>query len=124
MKRIVFAVAVLTFAITPLVQADLRMPCKLNFYDYLGRGLANIAWAPAEILDSTHEMTLVEGGTVGYTKGLVQGTSRMVMDVFVGVVEILLSPVAPAVNADLKQPNYETLQRDVYPPADLLYNWY
>jgi putative exosortase-associated protein (TIGR04073 family) len=111
----------LAFAMVQVSLADISMPKKPNVYDKLGRGIANIVAAPAEILDSTYNMTLDEGPTIGMTKGFVQGTSRMVMDVFVGAFETatFFIPTRP-----IKQPAYDSGQVNVYPPADLYENWY
>ncbi|GAB4241944.1 MAG: hypothetical protein OHK005_05510 [Candidatus Methylacidiphilales bacterium] len=102
-------------------QADIQMPKKPTFYDRAGQGLANIVLAPIEILDSMWQLTMDEGPTVGFTKGFVQGTSRMAMDVFVGAFELVTSPfpIAP-----IKQPGYDTGTIRYYPPADLYENFY
>jgi putative exosortase-associated protein (TIGR04073 family) len=115
----------LTVALSAVAFADLSLPKKSNFYDQMGRGIANIVLAPAEILDSTYQLTMEEGPTVGLTKGLVQGTSRGVMDICIGVVEVVTSPLAPVFNTEsFKFPAYDSGQKDPYPPADLIDNWY
>lgn len=106
------------------VHADLTMPKKRNFYDQMAEGIANVAFAPVEWLDSTYELTMTEGPTVGLTKGLVQGASRMVMDVAVGLGEIASSPFAMQINDSLKSPAYDSGQVENYVPADLIDNWY
>jgi hypothetical protein len=65
-----------------------------------------------------------EGPTVGYTKGVVQGVSRTVMDIFVGVAQVVTSPFAQVIDSEMKLPAYDSLQAEAYPPADLLDNWY
>lgn len=107
--------------VATLGSADIRMPQKPNFYDRAGQGLANIAFAPLEILDSWFQLTMDEGPTVGFSKGLVQGVSRMSMNVFVGAFELVTSPfpIHP-----IKQPAYDTGQIRAYPPADLYDNFY
>jgi hypothetical protein len=62
-----------------------------------------------------------EGPTVGFTKGFVQGTGRMSMDMFIGVFEMVTSPfpILP-----IKQPAYDTGTVSSYPPADLYDNFY
>ncbi len=120
MKKLLLA-TILVAATISFTFADLQMPKKPNFYDKLGRGVANLLTAPTHILDSTYGITQMEGGTVGYTKGFVQGTSRTVMDVFHGVFDIVTSPFP---SKSLKQPQYDTGVVQVYPPADLLDNWY
>lgn len=104
-----------------VASADLSMPKKDNFYDKMGRGLANIILSPAHLFESPYELTQEYGGTVGMTKGFVQGTSRMVMDIFVGVAEIA---TAPFPTGPLKGRAYDTGQVEPYPNADLKDNWY
>jgi len=119
MKKIALLAACLM--IGSFAQADIQMPKKPNFYDRMGQGVANVLFAPAEILDSTYSLTMEEGPTVGATKGVVQGLSRMVMNVFVGTFQIVSSPFPLKNNP--KQPAYDTLQVSPYPPADLE-DWY
>lgn len=118
--RILSVFCVLIFSAS-MVQADLAMPKRPNFYDKMGQGLANIVLSPAHILDSTYELTQEEGPTVGMSKGLVQGTSRMIMDIVIGVAEVVSSPFG---GKSLKSPAYDNLQVEPYPPADLIDNWY
>jgi putative exosortase-associated protein (TIGR04073 family) len=120
MKKIALLAACML--IGTFAQADIQMPKKPNFYDRMGQGLANIIYSPVEILDSTYALTEEEGPTVGWSKGLVQGTSRMVMNIFVGTFQIVSSPFPLKNNP--KQPAYDTLQVTEYPPADLQDNWY
>lgn len=108
-------------AMVSFSSADLQMPPKPNFYDKLGQGLANIVLSPTEVFDSTYGLLQTEGPTVGATKGFVQGTSRMIMDIFVGAYQIVTSPLP---TPDIKQPAYDTGQVNPYPPSDLLDNWY
>ena len=120
-----FALSLLAVLVSfPLAHADLSMPKKRNFYDQAGEGLANIIHAPSEILDSTYELSMNEGPTVGYTKGVVQGVSRTVMDIFVGVAQVVTSPFAQVIDSEMKLPAYDSQQAEAYPPADLLDNWY
>jgi putative exosortase-associated protein (TIGR04073 family) len=103
-------------------RADIHMPKGDNFYDKMGRGLANITMAPSEILDSQYSVREEEGDTAGFFKGmLVQGVSRMVMDVGVGLYEVFTSPFPPY--ESLKLQAYDTGVVNEYPPADLQ-NWY
>lgn len=101
--------------------ADIQMPKKPTFYDRAGQGLANLVLAPIEILDSMWQLTMDEGPTVGFSKGFVQGTSRMAMNVFVGAFELVTSPfpIAP-----IKQPAFGKDTVQYYPPADLYDNFY
>ena len=106
--------------------ADISMPKKDNFYDKAGRGLANVAHAPAEIFDSTFTLAETEGGTVGYTKGFVQGVSRMVMDIGHGVFDLVTAPFPAGPGGtyrSYKERPYDSMAVNEYPPADLN-NWY
>lgn len=97
------------------------MPKKPSFYDKAGRGIANIIFSPTEILDSSYEILQKEGPTVAATKGLIQGFSRMVMDIFVGVFEVATSPFPAEI---MKSPAYDSQVIEEYPPSDLYDNWY
>ena len=126
MKRIL-ALAVLLVAPQIMAHADISMPVRDSFYDKLGRGIADIAFSPAEMLDSQFGMLDTEGPTVAFCKGLlVQGTSRMIMDIGQGVFEIVSSPF-PTQNfhsyRSQKFPPYDSMVVNAYPPADLK-NWY
>ncbi len=126
MKRIL-ALALLVAATSLTVRADISMPVRDSFYDKLGRGLADIALSPSELLDSQYGMLETEGNTVAFTKGfLVQGISRMIMDMGHGVFEITTSPF-PTQNygsyRSHKLPPYDSMVVNDYPPADLK-NWY
>jgi hypothetical protein len=68
-----------------------------------------------------------EGNTVAFCKGfLVQGISRMVMDIGHGVFEVTTSPF-PTMDygsyRSNKTPPYDSMVVNSYPPADLK-NWY
>jgi len=120
MKKLLALATVLVLA--GVAQADLSMPKKPNFYDKAGRGLANIVLSPVHLLDSSYSLLQEEGPTVAASKGLVQGTSRMFMDMGHGIYEVLLAPFPPY--ESLKLPAYDTAQQNPYPPADLIDNWY
>ena len=126
MKRIL-ALAILLIAPQVMAHADISMPVRDTFYDKLGRGLADIVFSPSEMLDSQYGMIDTEGTTVAFTKGLVaQGMSRMIMDIGMGVFEIVTSPF-PTQNfhsyRSQKLPPYDSMVVNPYPPADLK-NWY
>jgi putative exosortase-associated protein (TIGR04073 family) len=126
MKRIL-ALAILLLAPQITTHADISMPVRDSFYDKLGRGFANIVFSPSELLDSQYGMIDTEGNTVAFCKGfLVQGTSRMVMDIGQGVFEVITSPF-PTQNfhsyRSQKLPPYDSMVVNGYPPADLKY-WY
>lgn len=104
------------------VRADVCMPRGENFYDKLGRGLANTTMAVSNVLDSQYSVDQAEGGTAGFWKGMiVQGMSRTVMDTGMGLYEIVTSPFPPYQSLKLKA--YDTGVVNEYPPADLK-NWY
>jgi putative exosortase-associated protein (TIGR04073 family) len=126
MKRIL-ALAILLFVPQITTHADISMPVRDSFYDKLGRGLADVALSPTEMLDSQYGMIDTEGNTVAFCKGfLVQGISRMVMDMGQGVFEIVTSPF-PTQNfhsyRSQKLPPYDSMVVNCYPPSDLK-NWY
>ena len=126
MKRIL-ALAILLFVPQITTHADISMPVRDTFYDKLGRGLADIVTSPSELLDSQYGMIDTEGNTVAFCKGfVVQGTSRMVMDIGMGVFEVITSPF-PTQNfhsyRSQKLAPYDSMVINGYPPADLN-NWY
>lgn len=125
MKRIFALVALLTMA-SLTARADISMPIKDSFYDKMGRGIANVAFSISEPFDSQYGMIDTEGDTVAFCKGfLVQGISRMVMDMGQGIFEIVTSPF-PTNNGSYrsqKLPPYDSMVVNAYPPADLK-NWY
>lgn len=126
MKRIL-ALALLLAAPQLAAHADISMPVRDSFYDKLGRGIANIVFSPSEMLDSQYGMIDTEGNTVAFCKGfLVQGTSRMIMDIGHGVFEVITSPFPTQVNGSYrsqKLPPYDSMVVNDYPPSDLK-NWY
>jgi putative exosortase-associated protein (TIGR04073 family) len=123
MKRLL-AFALLAVSLTLSARADISMPIKDSFYDKLGRGLADVITSPSELLDSQYGMIDTEGDTVAFFKGfVVQGTSRMVMDMGHGIFEIVTSPFPTPDYRSLKDPPYDSMVVNDYPPADLN-NWY
>jgi len=125
MKRILTLALVVTMAATT-ARADISMPIKDSFYDKLGRGISDIVTSPSEMLDSQYGMIDTEGDNVAFCKGfLVQGISRMVMDIGTGVFEVVTSPF-PTNNGSYrsqKMPPYDSMVVNQYPPGDLT-NWY
>jgi putative exosortase-associated protein (TIGR04073 family) len=125
MKRIL-ALALLLIAPQIMAHADISMPIRDSFYDKLGRGIADIVVSPSELLDSQFSMIDTEGNTVAFTKGfLVQGVSRMVMDMGQGIFEVATSPFPTNGGSYISQklPPYDSMVINDYPPADLN-NWY
>jgi len=126
MKRIL-ALAILLAAPQLMAHADISMPVRDSFYDKLGRGLANFTVASTEMFDSQYGMIDTDGNTVAFFKGfIVQGTSRMVMDMGHGAFEIITSPF-PTQDfysyRSMKMKPYDSMVVNEYPPADLK-NWY
>ncbi len=119
MKHLIAALALV--AAFSMAHADLSMPKKPTFYDRMGQGLANVILAPSELFDSTYALIQAEGPTVGTSKGFVQGVSRMIMDLGIGVAEIVTSPFGVD---GLKCAAYDTGDVNLYPPSDLYSNWY
>ena len=126
MKRIL-ALAILLVAPQIMAHADISMPVRDSFYDKMGRGIADIAFSPSELLDSQYGMLDTEGNTTAFCKGfLVQGTSRMIMDIGQGVWEVVSSPFPTQKYCSYrsqKLPPYDSMVVNDYPPADLK-NWY
>ncbi|HEY0258156.1 MAG TPA: hypothetical protein VGC39_11980 [Candidatus Methylacidiphilales bacterium] len=126
MKRIL-ALAILLLAPMITTHADISMPVRDTFYDKLGRGIADVAFSPSELLDSQYGMIDTEGTTTAFCKGfLVQGVSRMGMDIGMGVFEVFTSPF-PTQDfhsyRSQKMAPYDSMVVNCYPPADLK-NWY
>ena len=126
MKRILL-LAILLFVPQITTHADISMPIRDSFYDKLGRGIADIVTSPSELLDSQYGMIDTEGTTVAFCKGfLVQGISRMVMDIGQGIFEVVTSPF-PTQDfhsyRSQKLPPYDSMVVNDYPPSDLK-NWY
>jgi putative exosortase-associated protein (TIGR04073 family) len=125
MNRILIVALLL---VTPqiLARADISMPVRDSFYDKMGRGIADLVFSPSELLDSQYSMIDTEGNTVAFTKGfVVQGISRMVMDMGQGVFEITTAPFPTnggSYRSQKTQP-YDSMVVNDYPPADLKY-WY
>ena len=105
-------------------RADISMPIRDSFYDKMGRGIADVAFSPSEMLDSQYGMIDTEGNTVAFCKGfVVQGVSRMTMDIGHGIFEVVTSPFPTPDYRSLKCPPYDSMVVNDYPPADLKY-WY
>ena len=126
--RIAAAALIVTVSLTLSSRADISMPVKDNFYDKLGRGVANIALAPSEIIDSIYTLNELDGPTVAWSKGMVQGVSRGVMDIADGVGETVTSPFPIGFQGanyqSWKFTPYNSMVVNEYPPADLQTNFY
>ncbi len=125
MKRVLL-LALLLAAPVFAARADISMPVKDSFYDKMGRGIADVAFSSSELLDSQYSMIDTEGNTVAFTKGfLVQGISRMVMDIGHGIFEITTAPFPTNGGSyrSQKMAPYDSMVVNDYPPADLK-NWY
>jgi putative exosortase-associated protein (TIGR04073 family) len=113
--------AALFLALPGFARADLRLPPKPTMMEKLGRGVANVGLASAELLDSNYQLLLEQGPSYAWTVGLLQGASRVVMDTGVGVIEIGTFFIP---TKSLKMPAHDTGQVEPVPPADLKDNWY
>jgi putative exosortase-associated protein (TIGR04073 family) len=124
MKRLL-ALAFVMVAITLSARADISMPIQDSCYDKLGRGMADVLGSGSEMLDSQYGMIDTEGTTVAFFKGfVVQGVSRMVMDMGQGIFEIATAPFPTPDYESLKMAPYDQpMVINDYPPADLN-NWY
>ena len=110
----------------PSLRADISMPKKETLYDKVGRGFANIILAPTEIVDSMFTLNELEGPTVAWTKGIVQGTGRALSDIGLGAVDVVSAPfpVGPGGSyRTLKQAPADSMVVNPYPPGDLV-NFY
>ncbi len=58
----------------------------------LGRGIANVAFSPMELLMKTHDIDDDEGHIAALTKGVLTGATFTVARVVVGVVDIATFP--------------------------------
>ncbi|MEM1060283.1 MAG: hypothetical protein AAGK14_13645 [Verrucomicrobiota bacterium] len=125
MKKLLPLIALL--CLSGIAHADISMPKGPTFYDKMGRGFANIIFAPAEVLVSHWELLQTEGATVAFNKGfIVQGPSRMLMDMGMGVFEIATAPLPLNDGwsySSFKMAPYDSMVVRPYPPADLEY-WY
>ena len=126
MKRFL-ALALLIAATSITSRADISMPVRDSFYDKMGRGIADVVFSPSELLDSQYGMLDTEGNTVAFCKGfIVQGISRMVMDMGQGIFEITTAPIPTQPDWSYRSnkcPPYDSMVVNNYPPADLK-NWY
>ena len=127
MKRILALALLLAATSTFSVRADISMPVRDSFYDKMGRGIADVAFSSSELLDSQYGMIDTEGNTTAFCKGfLVQGVSRMIMDMGHGVFEIVTAPFPTQTFCSYrshKLPPYDSMVVNDYPPANLK-NWY
>jgi putative exosortase-associated protein (TIGR04073 family) len=122
-RLLILALLAISFSLS--ARADITMPIQDSFYDKLGRGLADVLVSPSELLDSQYGMIDTEGNTVAFFKGfVVQGISRMVMDMGQGVFEIVTAPFPTPDYESLKMAPYDQpMVINDYPPGDLN-NWY
>jgi hypothetical protein len=79
------------------------------------------------MLDSQYGMIDTEGGSKAFIKGfIVQGVSRMAMDMAMGVFEIVTSPFPTKDGHSYRSQKlapYDSMVVNDYPPMDLK-NWY
>ncbi len=118
MKKIVSFATFIAFAM--IAHADLSMPKQDTLADKLGRGFGNIAGAPNEIIDSILSVTQEQGPIAGYTKGVLQGSYRMVTDIGHGFFDVLTGPlpVGPYYSyQSWKQAPHNSSLVQEYPPS-------
>lgn len=58
----------------------------------LGRGIANVAFGPLEILMKGYDVTQAQGGIAGLTYGALKGVSWTIAREVVGVIDIVTFP--------------------------------
>jgi putative exosortase-associated protein (TIGR04073 family) len=126
MRSLIISTVVLALTIFS-ARADISLPKQDTLYDKLGRGFSNIAHSPGELADSYYTTLQQDGPTVAASKGVVQGTGRMLSDIGLGVLDIITGPlpIGPGTSyRSLKSPPHGSMVVVEYPPADLINNWY
>ena len=118
MKKLVSFATFIAFAV--IAHADISLPKHDTLADKLGRGFANVAGAPNEILDSILSVTQEEGTMAGYSKGVVQGVYRGITDIGHGIFDLATGPipVGPyfSYQSWKRSPNDSSVVQ-TYPPA-------
>lgn len=91
--KILFAAAAMLLA-AGIAFADIQAPPASDQGPTrkLGRGLGNILFGPAEILDSMAAVNYDEGNSAAFSYGLVRGVGRAFARLGYGIYEVLLFP--------------------------------
>lgn len=104
MKTAIFSfVAALAF--TSLAFADIQQPPASDYGPTrkLGRGLGNIAFGPAELIDSIFAVNFDEGNSAAWSYGLVRGIGRSFARLGYGIYEVFTFPF-PTVRGSYRPP--------------------
>lgn len=85
----------------------------------LGRGLANVATAPLELIRTPYFVEQRDGGLASITVGIVQGVGAVVIRELAGIVETVTFPIPlPKRFAPLIEPEFVYAHGDWAPPVE------
>ncbi len=101
-----FVGSLLALAVTASIAfADIQQPPASDYGPTrkLGRGIANIAYGPSEILDSIFSVNYQEGNSAAWSYGLVRGVGRTFARLGYGVYEVATFPF-PTVRGSYRPP--------------------
>ena len=103
MKAVLSLLAVL--ALASAAYADIQAPPSSDYGPTrkLGRGLSNILFGPAELLDSMAAVNYSEGNSAAWGYGLVRGIGRSFARLGYGVYEVATFPF-PTVRGSYRPP--------------------
>lgn len=112
MKRLC-AIVVLGLSVSSLI-ADIQIPPRPGPVRKFSRAVAKLAYSPTYVLDSLYDKTQNEGGTSGFTFGLIDGTAKTLVSTGYGLAELFTFAIPP----------YEPFNANYdMPPADLNNFW-
>lgn len=92
-KSVVASVILAVMMIGVSVQAAPDDPWVMKPVEKLGRGIANVAFGPLEILIRGWDVTQELGGIAGITYGPLKGVAYCIAREVVGVIDIVTFPV-------------------------------
>ena len=92
-KSVVASVILAVMMIGVAVQAAPDDPWVMKPVEKLGRGIANVAFGPLEILIRGWDVTQELGGIAGITYGPLKGVAYCIAREVVGVIDIVTFPV-------------------------------
>jgi putative exosortase-associated protein (TIGR04073 family) len=108
------AAVLLSLGLVASASADIQKPPRKGPTYKASVGVAKATYSSAYIADSFYKDTKYHGGTVGFTHGIIEGTTKTIAGTALGVVELLTFPFPP----------YRELNSAyAYPPADLKTFW-
>jgi hypothetical protein len=108
------AALLLVVGVVASASADIQKPPRKGPTYKASIGFAKTAFSGAYVLDSLYTDTKWHGGTVGFTHGLIEGTTKTIAGTALGVAELVTFPFRP----------YKELNSNyTYPPADLKNFW-